>query len=84
MAPIMQTRSVALSAEMRDIDASVSPKFGNIRDHLEDSVMSTLNENITKLDGFLERFRDGGILNRIAGQDVVGADGVFQNTSTRG
>jgi 5-carboxymethyl-2-hydroxymuconate isomerase len=38
MAPIMQTRSVALSAEMRDIDASVSPKFGNIRDHLEDSV----------------------------------------------
>ena len=43
--------------------------------------MSTLNEHITKLDGFLERFRDGGILNRIAGQDVVGADGVFQNTS---
>ena len=43
--------------------------------------MSTLNENITKLDGFLERFRDGGILNRIAGQDVAGADGVFQNTS---
>lgn len=38
MAPIMQTRSVTLSAEMRDIDASVSPKFGNIRDHLEDSV----------------------------------------------
>ena len=35
MAPAMETRSIALSAEMRDIDASLSPKFGNIRDHLE-------------------------------------------------
>ncbi|MFB0930903.1 MAG: 5-carboxymethyl-2-hydroxymuconate isomerase, partial [Ascidiaceihabitans sp.] len=32
----METLSVALSAEMRDIDADLSPKFGNIRDHLED------------------------------------------------
>ena len=38
MAPAMVTHSIALSAEIRDIDASVSPKFGNIRDHLEDSV----------------------------------------------
>lgn len=35
MAPAMQTRSIALSAEMRDIDPTLSPKFGNIRDHLE-------------------------------------------------
>lgn len=34
MAPAMASRSIALSAEMRDIDASLSPKFGNIRDHL--------------------------------------------------
>lgn len=38
MTPIMETRSVALSAELRDINAALSPKFGNIRDHLEDSV----------------------------------------------
>ena len=36
MAPTMETFSVALSAEMRDIDADLSPKSGNIRDHLED------------------------------------------------
>ena len=36
MAPVMQTRSIALSAEIRDIGAALSPKFGNIRDHLED------------------------------------------------
>ena len=34
--PLMATQSIALSAEMRDIDASLSPKTGNIRDHLED------------------------------------------------
>ena len=38
MAPAMETHSIALSAEMRDINADLSPKFGNIRDHLEDSV----------------------------------------------
>lgn len=37
MAPVMATRSIALSAEMRDINADLSPKFGNIRDHLEDN-----------------------------------------------
>lgn len=36
MAPAMETRSIALSAEMRDIDAALSPKFGNIRDHMKD------------------------------------------------
>ena len=34
--PIMKTRSIALSAEIRDIDASMSPKYGTIRNHLED------------------------------------------------
>jgi 5-carboxymethyl-2-hydroxymuconate isomerase len=37
MAPAMETRSIALSAEMRDIDAALSPKFGNVRAHMEDS-----------------------------------------------
>ena len=35
MAPAMASHSIALSAEMRDIDAALSPKFGNIREHLE-------------------------------------------------
>lgn len=38
MAPVMATRSIALSAEMRDIDADLSPKFGTVRDHLEGPV----------------------------------------------
>lgn len=33
----MESHSIALSAEIRDIDANLSPKFGNIRDHLESS-----------------------------------------------
>jgi 5-carboxymethyl-2-hydroxymuconate isomerase len=37
MTPVMASRSIALSAEMRDIDANLSPKFGTIRDHLEDN-----------------------------------------------
>ena len=36
MRPAMETHSIALSAEMRDIHADFSPKFGNVRDHLED------------------------------------------------
>lgn len=36
MAPVMADHSIALSAEMRDIDASLSPKYGTVRDHLED------------------------------------------------
>lgn len=35
--PAMETHSIALSAEMRDIDAALSPKFGNVRDHMEDT-----------------------------------------------
>ena len=38
LAPLMETRSIALSAELRDIDAQLSPKFGTIRDHLENTV----------------------------------------------
>ena len=37
MAPVMETNSIALSAEMRDIDAALSPKFGNVREHMEDN-----------------------------------------------
>ena len=33
----METRSIALSAEMRDIDNVLSAKFGNTRDHMKDS-----------------------------------------------
>ncbi|MEM1076244.1 MAG: 5-carboxymethyl-2-hydroxymuconate isomerase [Pseudomonadota bacterium] len=34
---VMAKHSIALSAEMRDIDAALSPKLGTIRDHLETS-----------------------------------------------
>lgn len=43
--------------------------------------MTALDDNIAKLDGYLARFRDTGILNRIAGKDVAGSAGVFQSTS---
>ena len=43
--------------------------------------MSVLDDNITKLDGYLDRFRNGGIKNRIAGQDCAGSAGVFQTLS---
>ncbi|MFW2542415.1 5-carboxymethyl-2-hydroxymuconate isomerase [Primorskyibacter sp. 2E107] len=32
--PVMATRSLALSVEMRDIDPDLSPKTGTIRDHM--------------------------------------------------
>lgn len=35
MAPAMAAHSIALSAEIRDIDAALSPKFGNTRAHME-------------------------------------------------
>lgn len=35
--PVMSTHSIALSAEIRDINADLSLKFGTIRDHLEDN-----------------------------------------------
>ena len=37
VAPAMATHSIALSAEMREIDAQLAPKFGNTRDHLKDT-----------------------------------------------
>ncbi|SPF75548.1 2-aminomuconic 6-semialdehyde dehydrogenase [Aliiroseovarius pelagivivens] len=43
--------------------------------------MSDLDSNLSKLAGYLERFRAGGIKNRIAGEDRDGAAGVFQTTS---
>ncbi|MEM7472215.1 MAG: 5-carboxymethyl-2-hydroxymuconate semialdehyde dehydrogenase [Pseudomonadota bacterium] len=43
--------------------------------------MTALSDNIAKLDGFLDRFRAAGILNRIAGEDVAGSGGVFQTIS---
>jgi len=33
----MATNSLALSVEMRDIDANLSPKIGTIRAHLKDA-----------------------------------------------
>ena len=36
LAPVMAEHPIALSAEIRDIDAQLSPKFGTIRDHLKD------------------------------------------------
>ena len=43
--------------------------------------MSVLDDNIKKLEGYLARFEQTGILNRIAGQDVAGSQGVFQTIS---
>ncbi len=37
MTAAMASHSIALSAEMRDINADLSPKFGTTRDHLEDN-----------------------------------------------
>lgn len=36
LAPAMATHSIALSSEMRNIDARLSPKTGTIREHLKD------------------------------------------------
>lgn len=43
--------------------------------------MSVLAQNIEKLGGYLKRFQDTGILNRIDGQDCVGSAGEFQTIS---
>ncbi len=43
--------------------------------------MTALTDNIAKLNGFLKRFSENGIQNRIAGQDVAGAGGIFQTHS---
>lgn len=36
LTPVMASRPLALSLEMRDIDPALSPKTGTIRDHLEE------------------------------------------------
>ncbi|WP_420012336.1 5-carboxymethyl-2-hydroxymuconate semialdehyde dehydrogenase [Tateyamaria sp.] len=43
--------------------------------------MSVFDDNIGKLNEHLVRFRQTGILNRIAGQDVAGSGGTFQTIS---
>jgi 5-carboxymethyl-2-hydroxymuconic-semialdehyde dehydrogenase len=43
--------------------------------------MSALEQNIGKLDGYLARFKQTGIMNRIAGEDRPGAQGNFQTHS---
>lgn len=43
--------------------------------------MSVLNENITKLESYLARFKKSGVMNRIAGIDEMGAGGMFKTIS---
>ena len=43
--------------------------------------MSALDSNIEKLNGYLGRFREAGILNRIAGTDHAGNGGTFETMS---
>lgn len=43
--------------------------------------MSDLATHLDKLDGYLARFRDTGILNHIAGEDRAGAAGTFETIS---
>lgn len=43
--------------------------------------MSALDTNIKKLNGHIARFKNSGILNRIAGQDQNGAKGTFRSIS---
>jgi len=43
--------------------------------------VSTLKENVVKLDSHLSRLKKTGIKNRIAGKDVAGSAGVFESTS---
>lgn len=42
--------------------------------------MSKLQENITKAETYLVRFKENGVLNRIAGEDVPAADGATFET----
>jgi len=37
LAPAMKNHSIALSSELRDINAELSPKYGTIREHLENN-----------------------------------------------
>ncbi|MGQ3294224.1 MAG: aldehyde dehydrogenase family protein, partial [Shinella sp.] len=42
--------------------------------------MTKLQENITKAEAYLARFKQNGVLNRIAGEDVPAADGATFET----
>ena len=42
--------------------------------------MSKLQENIAKAEAYLARFKEKGVLNRIAGEDVAAADGATFET----
>ncbi|WP_421929055.1 5-carboxymethyl-2-hydroxymuconate semialdehyde dehydrogenase [Neoaquamicrobium sediminum] len=42
--------------------------------------MSKFEENIAKADAYLARFREQGVMNRIAGEDLPAADGVTFET----
>jgi len=48
---------------------------------MKDKIMTALAQNIVKLSGYLARFKDTGISNRIAGEDRAGSNGVFQTIS---
>ena len=43
--------------------------------------MSTLEKNVEKLQGYLARFKNDGVKNRIAGQDRIGSAGTFDTIS---
>ena len=43
--------------------------------------MTALDKNIAMLNDYLERFKETGIMNRIAGSNVPGSEGVFQSTT---
>jgi len=43
--------------------------------------MSTLEQNLDKLGGYLAQFKKSGIPNRIAGKDAPGSGGVFESIS---
>ena len=42
--------------------------------------MSKLQENIAKAEAYLARFKEKGVLNRIAGEDAAAADGATFET----
>lgn len=42
--------------------------------------MSRLEDNIAKAEGYLARFRESGVLNRIGGEDAPGAEGATFET----
>ncbi len=48
---------------------------------MKDNAMTALAQNIEKLSGYLARFKETGIMNRIAGKDCAGSGGVFQTIS---